>query len=177
MKPGGGKQKGSSFEREISRFLTLWCSGQTEKLHFWRSPGSGSVATVSRHVNVSGDIVSLTPEADIVTNLFNIELKNGYKDINFFQYFKKTSFKLETFWKQCCRDAKEAGKQPMLIYRQPPTIVGIGSFLDVQIAHMTLEFEDLEELKLYEMKSFFEVVSYDYVVQLWEHEQLIRSAA
>ena len=166
-----GKSKGSAFEREIARFLTLWCSGQTETLHFWRSPGSGSVATVSRHMNIGGDIVSLTPEADVFTNLFSVELKKGYPDTDFFHYFKKAKFNIESFWRQCCKDAQKANKQPMLIYKKPPTIVGVGNFIDVQIPHMTLQFEDLEDLKLYEMKSFFDVVSYKYIQDIYSHQK------
>jgi hypothetical protein len=156
-----GKKIGSAFERDIARFLTYWVSGQKEKLHFWRSPGSGAVATISKHMNVSGDIVGLTPEAELVTNTFSIELKKGYPDTNFFQYFKKCGFNIEGFWKQCCNDATKSGKEPLLIYKKPPAIVGVGEFLDIDIPHMTLEFDSLETLKLYEMKAFFDTFTYE----------------
>jgi hypothetical protein len=171
MRPGGGKAKGSAFEREISRYLTLWASGQTKDLWYWRSPSSGALLKTSNQICMAADIVGLTPEGQVLTDLFSIELKKGYPETNFFQYFKKGKFNIESFWKQCCNDAWKAHKQPMLIYKKPPTIIGVGNFLEVQIPHMTLEFEDLEPLKLYELKEFFSVVTYDNIKKIWENMQ------
>jgi hypothetical protein len=112
-------------------------------------------------MNVSGDIVSLTPEADIFTNLFSVELKVGYKETDFFQYFKKCKFNLEAFWSQCCRDAKKSNKEPFLIYKKPPTLVGIGNFLGVKIPHITIQFDNLEDLHLYEFTKFFESIPFE----------------
>lgn len=166
MKPGGGKRKGGAFEREISRHLTYWASGQCKDLWYYRSPGSGSVATVSKHMNISGDIVSLTPEADVLTNLFNIETKVGYPTTDFFHYFKKGKFNIEAFWTQCCRDAKKSNKEPLLIYKKPPTLVGIGNFLKIEIPHITIQFDNLEDLHLYEFIKFFEVVTFESLKEL-----------
>ncbi|MFA5025435.1 MAG: hypothetical protein WC503_02950 [Candidatus Shapirobacteria bacterium] len=161
MKSGAGKKKGGAWEREVSRYLTAWASGQIKDMWYWRSPGSGSVATMSKHMNISGDIVSLTPEADVLTNLFSIEIKVGYKETDFFQYFRKCKFNLESFWAQCCRDAKKSNKEPLLIYKKPPILVGIGGFLKIEIPHMTIQFNNLEDLHLYEFTKFFEVVTFE----------------
>ena len=45
MRPGGGKAKGSSFEREIARILSLWWSKGTRDDIFGRTMSSGAWGT------------------------------------------------------------------------------------------------------------------------------------
>lgn len=72
--------KGSQFERNISRELSLWLSKGKDDSIFWRSPGSGSWATrkgVSSTVG-AGDILTLKPEGEKLLKYTTIELKRGY---------------------------------------------------------------------------------------------------
>jgi len=112
--------KGSSFEREISKDLSKWLTGQEKPYQYWRTPGSGSLCTIhNEDMGLSGDIRALTPEAKFLTDVFSIELKTGYPTTSFWQHFSDIKgFKLREFWEQTNRDAKKANKEPMLIYRK-----------------------------------------------------------
>jgi hypothetical protein len=81
-KKGRGKSKGSAFEREISKQLSLWWSnGQRDDL-FWRTAASGGRATVrkkkGKNTGDSGDIASTDPDSAAMTKAFSMELKAGY---------------------------------------------------------------------------------------------------
>jgi hypothetical protein len=114
------KSKGSSAERRIARFLTKWLTGQDKELYFWRSPGSGAVASINLgNKAISGDIIALKPEATIFTDIFSIEIKDGYSDADLFQHLRgNSSFVISAFWKQCTRDAYDNEKLPLLIFRK-----------------------------------------------------------
>lgn len=78
--------KGGLFEREVSRKLTAWWTGDPNAdVVFWRTAGSGGRATSRRRTGKSttaahcGDIGALTDDAAILTRLVTIECKNGYQ--------------------------------------------------------------------------------------------------
>jgi hypothetical protein len=128
MKPGGGKQKGAAFERQICQALSLWLSRDKRKDLFWRSAMSGGRATVAYKKGVKlstqgGDISAIDPLGAVLTDAFCIEVK-FYKDLDI-QAFLLGRGKLTAFWKQVTRDASRYGKEPMLIARQNlyPTLV------------------------------------------------------
>jgi hypothetical protein len=112
--------KGSSFERDISKFLSKWLTGSEKPYQYWRTPGSGSLCTIhEENAGLSGDIRALTSDAKFLTNAFSIECKTGYPGTSFWQHFSDTkTFKIREFWEQSCRDAKKANKLPMVIYRK-----------------------------------------------------------
>jgi len=70
MRPGGGKEKGASFERQVCRDLSGWISkGERDDL-FWRSAMSGGRATAGAKHGIlrptqTGDISSLFAKGDI----------------------------------------------------------------------------------------------------------------
>lgn len=79
------KQKGSSFERQLSRELSLWWTGGKRKDAIWRSASSGGLATVHRgsyqqHV---GDFTATDEEARPLFERFIIEAKRGYNRCSF----------------------------------------------------------------------------------------------
>jgi hypothetical protein len=47
MRKGGGKQKGSQFERDVCRELSLWVSHGKQEDVYWRSAMSGGRSTVA----------------------------------------------------------------------------------------------------------------------------------
>ena len=112
--------KGSSFERDISKFLSKWLTGSEKPYQFWRTPGSGSLCTIhEENTGLSGDIRALTSDAKFLTNVFSIECKTGYPSTSFWQLFSDTKgFKIREFWEQATKDARKATKIPMLIYRK-----------------------------------------------------------
>lgn len=83
MKRGGSGQKGSRFEREVCKQLSLWWSGGTDDAVFYRSHGSGARATSrSRRgkdtPNSHGDVMAVDPSGQPLLDLATIELKRGY---------------------------------------------------------------------------------------------------
>jgi len=116
----GKAKKGGSWERDCSRYLTEWLTGQKKELYFWRSPGSGSVAQINLgNKDISGDIIALKPEATLLLNKFSLELKYGYKDVSLDKFLKcNKSDLLKDFWVQCVDDAIKADKLPLLIYKK-----------------------------------------------------------
>jgi hypothetical protein len=119
MRKGGGKQKGASFEREISVALSLWVSGGKDKDLFWRSAMSGGRATVAYRKGdtlkrQTGDITANAPEGHALTDLFFVEVK-FYKDLEVDSLVYTGKGKLAEFWKIACTEAAKYGKRPMLI--------------------------------------------------------------
>ncbi|HRR48595.1 MAG TPA: hypothetical protein P5293_01255 [Bacteroidales bacterium] len=178
MRKGASKSKGSSFEREISRFLTKWASGQTEELYYWRSPSSGAVATLNvGNKDISGDIIALRPEGAFLTDRFSIEIKTGYSKASFHQHLKDNkNFDIENFWLQCVDAADRAGKKPMLIYRKLgfPIIVGIGCDTRIRLKEkmklpksVHLIFENkTPSIAFYDMKEFFKIITPNVIKEL-----------
>lgn len=152
MKAGKGKSKGSAFEREVSRSLTMWLTGQDKEYYFYRSPSSGAVATMNEmNGDISGDIIAVKPEARLLTSKYSIECKDGYSNADVMKVFKNN--KNDTicdFWKQCIDDARTSNKKGMLIFRKKgnPIIVGI-------------EETDIVSIKIREKVAKYLVVSYD----------------
>jgi hypothetical protein len=117
MKPGGGKQKGASFEREICVKLSLWVTAGGRKDVFWRSAMSGGRATVrGMDVRQSGDICAVAPEGHVLTDRWYIETKH-VRDLNLWGLFTDLG-KLRQYWLLTCDLAHSRGKEPMLIAKQ-----------------------------------------------------------
>lgn len=164
----GKSNKGSKFERDISRFFTKWLTGQSKELYFWRSPGSGSVSQINiGNKDISGDIIALKPEGKLLIDTFSIELKNGYPKTSLDNHLKdnKTD-NLKDFWTQCTNDAIKNDKLPMLIYRKKgiQPWAGIDKiFFDVctvknELNYLRVKWHGLPELYLFDMKKFFKIL-------------------
>lgn len=83
MKQGGGKAKGSQFERDIARRLSWWwTNGETDEV-FWRSPSSG----VMKRPGAAGDISALYGGDELIDLIF-IELKY-YKEVEYTAWLTK----------------------------------------------------------------------------------------
>ena len=81
MRKGGGKEKGSAYERAICKRLSLYVSkGKRDDL-FWRSAMSGGRATLQAKKGKkaqaqAGDITSIAAEGNKLTSTFMIECKH-----------------------------------------------------------------------------------------------------
>lgn len=177
--------KGGSFEREVSVDLTKWLTGKKKPYVFWRMPGSGGLATIHEEcVDLSGDIRAIKPIAEFLTERFNIECKTGYPRTNFWQLFKKIKhFDIKDFWEQTCRDAENAGKYPMLIFRKKGhhKIIGIRELEDLRFTFrvpdlklmpsLTVKFADfLPPMVVYDFQDFFDLVSPNDIKDIKERE-------
>lgn len=121
MRRGGGKQKGSSFERLVCRELSLWISSGKNEDCFWRSAMSGGRSTVAfakgkRLATQAGDISAIHPLGSKLTDKFLLECK-FYRDLNFAGLLLKRG-KLTEFWLETRRQATQYKKHPMLIAKQ-----------------------------------------------------------
>lgn len=122
MRPGGGKAKGSEFERDICKKLSRWVShGEREDL-FWRSAMSGGRATVGKkkgldHAKHAGDISATHPLGHNLTDKFYIECKY-YADLKFDSWILNGEGPLAGFWKVAREQAAEHKLMPMLIVKQ-----------------------------------------------------------
>jgi hypothetical protein len=74
------KSKGSGFERDCSRMLSLWCTGGKRDDAIWRSASSGALTTVGkgRYLAHTGDFAATDGEAAWLFEHVIIEAKRGY---------------------------------------------------------------------------------------------------
>jgi len=74
------KAKGSSFEREMSRLLSLWWTNGKRDDAIWRSASSGALTTVGRgrYLAHTGDFAATDAEAAPLFDKVIIEAKRGY---------------------------------------------------------------------------------------------------
>jgi len=119
-----GKEKGNSFERAISKELSLFITNNERDDIFYRSQNSGGRFTIRDKLGVSthnqdGDITSMHPDGDIFTEVFSVELKH-YKNINIWSIITgvKKSKSVLNFWNQTQNTAEKVNKIPILIARQ-----------------------------------------------------------
>lgn len=80
-------KKGSKFERDMCKRLSMWYSHEKRDDIFWRTAGSGARATVRMKqgkmtADSAGDISALHPSGKRLTRLCIFELKRGYSAKN-----------------------------------------------------------------------------------------------
>ena len=80
--------KGSSFERETCKRLSLWWTAGEDDDVFWRSQTSGARATTRKKQGKTtfgqdGDIAVTNPIGQPLLDFFSIELKRGYNKATF----------------------------------------------------------------------------------------------
>ena len=167
--------KGGLFERDVSKALTVWLTGKEKPYSYWRMPSSGGLATIHEECRgLSGDIKSLTSQAEFLTEAFSIECKTGYPRTSFWQLFKRIKgFDLREFWRQAVDDSENAGKKPMLVYRKrgKSVILGISEidstiFEDMsdELEHqcrltMRFDFEELPTVSFYDFNDFLRIIT------------------
>lgn len=110
-------KKGSSFEREICKQLSLWWSNNTNEDIFWRTSGSGARAKIRSKQNKNtfgqyGDIQATNPIGQPLINVCSIELKRGYSKSTFGDLLDKPSKaakqQYELFIEQAITDSHNA---------------------------------------------------------------------
>jgi hypothetical protein len=121
MRAGGGKSKGSQFERDVAKRLSLWVTAGKKEDVYWRAAMSGGRATVAkkagRDVRQSGDIVAVAPEGHALTNLFYIECK-FYADLCVDSFLIENVGVLAKFWQHANKEAAKYQRCPMLIVKE-----------------------------------------------------------
>lgn len=121
MRKGKGNAKGSAFERAVCKQLSHWVSKGSRTDLFWRTSASGARATVARKrgvvVRQGGDICAVVPGGHALTDTWYIECKH-YKRIDLGQFIATGEGKLKVWWDKCKREARDHGKEPLLIAKQ-----------------------------------------------------------
>lgn len=122
MRPGGGKSKGSDFERKVCNQLSRWIDPKGDDTHFWRSAISGGRATRAskqgkKISSQAGDICAVTGAGQAFCRKFTPECKH-VKSLDLVTAAVSAKGALATFWAQVSRDAKIHGTEPLLIARQ-----------------------------------------------------------
>ena len=123
-----GSSKGSDYERETCRKLSVWWSEEDRDDLFWRSAGSGAMAKTRSKIGKStfgqyGDIQAVDPKGQLLLDTFTMELKRGYNSDNFMNMMdkKETAAKQmwEKFFDQVHEDSVNAdSKTWMIIWRR-----------------------------------------------------------
>ncbi len=116
MKAGGGKRKGGKYERDCAKDLSIWFTNGMREDVFYRTASSGGRATVRSKkqkttFGQNGDIQSVDPIGECLTNLCSIECKDGYpgqSSLDLVDKPGKNKCKYGEFFEQCAREAKEA---------------------------------------------------------------------
>ena len=134
---GRGMAKGSSFERDICKQLSLWWTDGERDDVFWRTSGSGARAKVrsktgDKTFGQHGDVQATDPIGQPLIDLCSIELKRGYNKaiINDFIDSKKKS-ELRVFIEQAitdCRLREDESEWILLVKRDRKEVVLFTSY-------------------------------------------------
>lgn len=132
MRKGGASAKGSAFERDMCKRLSLWLTKGRRNDLLWRNSMSGGRSTITlkqtgRGLKAqAGDIGMIDTSAEDFVSRYAIECKH-YKDLNIPALLFGSKVGILTFWEQAQRDAESVDKQPLLIARQNryPIIIGM----------------------------------------------------
>lgn len=162
-----GSLKGSEFEREISRMLSLWWSDglkidpPRDDL-FWRTHGSGARAKTRARKGLTtegqyGDVAATNPISKPLTDCCLIELKRGYSKscsdclnpLDVLDRRKGTPLLLR-FWEQVFKDAYLVNRDPILIFkrdRREPCVMITNDFYYELYAYSNNTFRNYATLK------------------------------
>lgn len=129
MRAGGGKQKGSGFERELCSKLSLWLTKGARADIFSRNVGSGSRFTVAlkkgRELAHGGDLMPAHELAFAFMNRFLIEAK-FYRDLQIAAYFFLRGKFLTDIIEKTAEQANAVNKDYLIIAKQnhmPPVVI------------------------------------------------------
>lgn len=171
MRQGGGKAKGSAFERKICERLSLWVSDGKLKDCFWRSAMSGGRSTVAFRKGTTlnrqaGDISSVSPEGHALTDRCFVECKH-YANLRL-ERFIFAQGPMQGIWEQACVQAKRYNRAPVLIVRtnRLPVLVITnekGPFSKLPLRGIHLEIEQKVAIYLFD-----ELLAKPYSLLKWE---------
>jgi hypothetical protein len=126
MRAGGGKHKGSAFEREIARTLSLWWTKGERDDIFARTMSSGAWGTGRaklgrRTANQYGDLQAIDPIGQPLIDICCFELKIGYGNWSFLDMLDrpaKTNTTIQEFLSQAMKSGELARRHPVVIAKR-----------------------------------------------------------
>lgn len=155
--------KGKSFEREISKDMSLWLTRGTDQDCIWYTKSSGGRATrrakaseqVSKYDH--GDLGPDGPKLNWFFDAFSIELKTGYgkktkSQVTLWSIMDIIDSQQQNpiiyeFWMQAVNDATLSSREPMLIFRRnrrSPCIAMQEPIFKTFIEHKPIEFDTVK---------------------------------
>ena len=117
------KNKGSSFERLISKKISLWYSNGEKDDLFYRTSNSGGRFTVRINKGKEtsgqhGDVCSYSSESELFSKNILIECKH-YKDADLWSLFTESKGdNIFNWWKEAVKESVDSKTEPMLVVRQ-----------------------------------------------------------
>lgn len=105
MKKGGGRQKGSRFERDVAKLFAKWSGSDVN-----RTPLSGGWAKNAKH-GVKNDLISTDPNFP-----FGVECKNQEEWL-IEHLLSNDKSKIFSWWKQVITETPK-GKIPLLVFHR-----------------------------------------------------------
>lgn len=119
-RPGQGKGKGTQFEREFARLLSVWWTrGQDEAVFRHRSGSGGAAVDLTGDSGHSGDVYADKEVGLPVMQTWSFELK-WFEDLTacLWTAFSRGENKLlERFWEQGILAAEPYGRKTILVLR------------------------------------------------------------
>ena len=111
----GRAKKGSRFEREFSKRLSMWWTNGVRDDIFWRSSNSGGRATNraksgQQTAGQAGDIAATDPAGAPLLELITFELKCGYPDAHAAMMFDRPATSKKSKWEEFLLQAVASAK-------------------------------------------------------------------
>ena len=139
MRPGGGHSKGSSFERDMSKELSLWWTNGESKNVFWRTHGSGAMGTRGGNVAECGDMMAITEVGMPFTKKYHIEIRfSKALDLGDILYNLPNSG-IVSFINESLLKAKHSNRIPILLFKEHKRPILLATFFE---EWMEEEFKD-----------------------------------
>ena len=106
------KNKGSKFEREVCKLLSLWWTYGKDDAVFWRTSISGGRAKIRSKKNLKtfgqhGDIQATNPIGQKLIDVCSIEVKRGYTHHTFAEMLDKADHNKEQMYEKFVYQAEE----------------------------------------------------------------------
>jgi hypothetical protein len=115
MKKGAGKRKGSSFEREFCKELSLWWTDGKDKDVFWRTHSSGARHGISEEC---GDVMAVKECGHPLMDKVMFELKHWNRNdllLDLIRSDKKSE--LKEAWEKCQQESCHYKRVPILVLK------------------------------------------------------------
>ncbi len=181
--------KGSAFERQVCKQLSLWWTDWERDDIYWRTSQSGGRATSRTKAGKTtagqyGDITCVDPDGvgSELTKLFSIELKKGYGPWSFVDLIARTTspktHPFRRFWAQVEQQVESSevflpmlivqrsGSAPLLIL-EGTTMRALLPLKACRLPHVSLVAFEYNVVAT-RLEHFLENTDPDAVVQLWK---------
>jgi len=173
MQKGAGKAKGSAFERQIAKELSLWISAGADKDLLWRTALSGGRASTGKSTCGFGDlgIAKESPRVKEFLSVFCVECKN-YQEVSITKAFHNEKNPLWAWWEQVHTEAHKAKVRPMLIAkgsRQNTLLI-----LDSVLAFLVLP-QKIKAVLYFDSKRSVLIVDYNEFLAAYDWKDVYRN--